>query len=159
MSDARDDSKSKPGDSNWVDAEFAGDHGTTASPSSVVDEKTPGFRPQNAHEVAEKVKEEASDEPGLLGKAKKALEETDRQIAGEYEKRDDRAAPDELREHDASHSAAKDRGENGSRTTDPTVALDAAQAETERFDGLINEPANPPRQPALDREKRGGGKL
>ncbi|HEY6470503.1 MAG TPA: hypothetical protein VI434_12140 [Candidatus Dormibacteraeota bacterium] len=155
MSDARNDSTSNPGASNWVDAEFAGEHGTTASPSSVADEKQPGFRPQNAHEVAEKVKAESSEEPGLLGNAKKALEETDRQIAGEYEKRDDRQAPDELHEHDAAHAASTDRGGNGSRTNNPTVASEAAHAETERFDGLINEPGNPPRQPALDQEKRG----
>jgi hypothetical protein len=95
MNDAQDNANSPPKPSNWADAEFAGEHGTTASPSSVEDEKAPEFRPQNAHEVVAKVKEEASDEPGVIGKAKKALEEVDRQIAGEYEQRDDREGPDE----------------------------------------------------------------
>jgi hypothetical protein len=89
MSEDRHTSKS----ANWVDAEFAGEHGTTASRDSVAEEKTPGFHPQNARQAAEKVKEEAADEPSALGKARKALEEVDRQIAGEYEKRDDRVTP------------------------------------------------------------------
>ncbi len=158
MNDAQDNANSPSKPSNWVDAEFAGEHGTTASPSSVEDEKTPGFRPQNAHEVAAKVKEEASDEPGVIGKAKKALEEVDRQIAGEYEQRDDREAPDEARdETTADHDAKVGTGfVDEPRTSNPRVASTAVEAETERFDGLINEPENPARQLALDREKRGG---
>ena len=42
------------------------------------------------------------------------------------------------------------------RTSNPRVASTVVEADTERFDGLINEPENPARQPALDREKRGG---
>ncbi len=157
MNDAQDDAKSPSKPSNWVDAEFAGEHGTTASPSSVEDEKAPGFRPQNAHEVAAKVKEEASDEPGVIGKAKKALEEVDRQIAGEYEKRDDREAPDEARDQTTAGQEAKvgTGSVDDPGTPKPRFANTAAEAETERFDGLINEPENPARQPALDRVKRG----
>ena len=95
MADDRDDDKSDS--RNWVDAEFAGEHGTTASPSAVEDEKAPGFRPQDAHEAVAKIKEEASDEPGVVGKAKEALKEVDRQVAGEYEKRDDSEASEEVR--------------------------------------------------------------
>ena len=154
MNDAQDDANSPSKPSNWVDAEFAGEHGTTAAPSSVEDEKAPGFRPQNAHEVAAKVKEEASDEPGVIGKAKKALEEVDRQIAGEYEKRDDRESPDETAAGQEAKVGTGSVDEPG--TSNPRVASTAVEAETERFDGLINEPENPARQPALDREKRGG---
>lgn len=42
-------------------------------------------------------------------------------------------------------------------TRDRNVARAAVEAETSRFDGLNNEPANPPRQPALHRDKRGDG--
>lgn len=156
MSDSREDNKSKP-DSNWVDAEFAGRHGTTASPSSVEDEKAPGFRPQNAHEVAEKVTEEASDEPGIIGTAKKALQEADRQIAGEYEKRDAREAPGQVAEDESGRRVQETQSTGRPGTPNPRVADTAVAAETERFDGLVNESANPPRQPALDDEKRGDG--
>jgi hypothetical protein len=77
------------------DAEVNGEHATTASTASVNEEKTPTFHPQNAHEVAAKIKKEASDERGLLGKTKKALEEIDRQVAGEYEQREDHAASEQ----------------------------------------------------------------
>jgi hypothetical protein len=156
MNDAQDNAKSQSKPSNWVDAELAGEHGTTASPASVEDEKAPEFRPQNAHEVAAKVKEEASHEPGVIGKAKKALEEVDRQIAGEYEKRDDREAPDEVRDQTAGVEEAKAGTDSVDEpgTSNPRVASIAVEAETERFDGLINEPEDPARQPALDRERQ-----
>jgi hypothetical protein len=155
MADRRNDSQPEP--SNWVDEEFAGEHGTTASPSSVEDEKAPDFRPQNAHQLAEKVEEESSDDPSLIGKAKKTLEEVDRQVAGEYEKRDDRVASDEMREHSEAEKTNGARSADQSGTSTSKVAGAAVEAETERFDGLINEPENPPRQPALDAEKRGNG--
>jgi hypothetical protein len=156
MADPRDEHP-QPKPSNWVDKEFAGEHGTTASPSSVKDEKTPEFHPQNAHEAAEKVGEEAADEPGLIGKAKKAIEEVDRQIAGEYEKREDRKAPQAVGDQAAAHEVDATRPVDQPKTSTPQVAGAAVEAETERFDGLINESENPPRQPALDRENRGNG--
>ena len=156
MSDSREDKKPKA-DSNWVDAEFAGRHGTTALPSSVEDEKAPAFRPQNAHEVAEKVTGEASDEPGIIGTAKKALQEADRQIAGEYEKRDDREAPEQVTGDRAGHGAQETQPAGRPGTSNRRVAGAAVAAETERFDGLVNESANPPRQPALDDQKCGDG--
>lgn len=155
MSDSREDNKSTS-DSNSVDAELAGQHATTASPSSVEDEKAPAFRPQNAHEVAEKLAEEASDEPGIVGKAKKALQEADRQIAGEYEKREASEAPEQVDETESGHGARETQS-NGPGTSNPRVVDIAVAAETERFDGLVNESANPPRQPALDDSKREDG--
>ncbi len=152
MTDTRNDPQPRP--SNWVDEEFAGEHGTTASPSSVENEKAPDLHPQNAHQAAEKIDKEAAGEPGVIGKAKKALEEVDRQVAGEYEKRDDREAPDEVREHAAAEHSNGTRPLDEPGTSTPAVAGAAVAAETERFDGLINEPGNPARQPALDREKR-----
>ncbi|MGA8636347.1 MAG: hypothetical protein WB805_16060 [Candidatus Dormiibacterota bacterium] len=66
------------------------DKGATALPASIDKEKTPQFHPQTAREVVEKVKQESSEGAGIVGKAKAALEEVDRQVAGEYEKREDR---------------------------------------------------------------------
>lgn len=151
MTDTRDDN-SQPKSSNWVDKEFAGEHGTTASPSSVEDEKAPEFHPQNAQEAAAKVDEEASDERGLIGKAKKAIEEVDRQIAGEYEKREDREAPQEVADQATAQELPRPHQPDQPVTSTPNVADAAVEAETERFDGLVNEPENPPRQPGLDRE-------
>ena len=121
MADTRND-HSQPKPANWVDEEFAGEHGTTASPSSVEDEKSPEFHPQNAHEAAEKVGEEASDEPGLIGKAKKAIEEVDRQVAGEYEKREDRKAPQEVADQAAAKEPHGTRQPDQSGTSTPQVA-------------------------------------
>jgi thiamine pyrophosphate-dependent acetolactate synthase large subunit-like protein len=148
MTDARENDKAET--TNWVDDEFAGEHGTTASPSSVEDEKAPDFRPQNAHQAGEKIKEESADQPGVLGKAKEALKEVDRQVAGEYEKRDDRDAPEEVQEHTEA-SRPNVRAEQSSEAPpDAQIASAAVDAEAERFDGLVNESGNPARQPALD---------
>ncbi|HKR98873.1 MAG TPA: hypothetical protein VJU79_05105 [Candidatus Dormibacteraeota bacterium] len=75
-----------------VDAEFAGKHGTMASESSLEEEKRRGLHPQTASEMAEKVEEESEGE-GLTGKAKAVLHEADRQIGGEYERRENPDAP------------------------------------------------------------------
>jgi hypothetical protein len=161
------DDQNRPASPNVVDAEFAGEHGTTASSDSVENEKEPGFHPQNAHQVAEKIDEEAAGELGVLGKAKKALEEVDRQVAGEYEKRDDRDAPAKEQAAGAPDQSERagaarptpDQGDspakqpNAETTPDPAVAGAAVEAESERFDGLINEPGNPPRQQRLDPER------
>jgi hypothetical protein len=56
----------------------------TEQPSRRRQSTTRGSRistPRNAHEVAAKVRAETPDEPGVVGKAKKALEEVDRQVA------------------------------------------------------------------------------
>jgi hypothetical protein len=52
----------------------------------------------------------------------------------------------ERQSRDGAESTGRDRG----RTPDPSVAGAAVAAEEERFDGLVNEPGNPPRQPGLD---------
>jgi hypothetical protein len=66
-------------------------------------------------------------------------------------------APDEVRDQTAGVEEAKAGTDSVDEpgTSNPRVASIVVEAETERFDGLINEPGNPSRQPALDREKRG----
>lgn len=130
-------------DANWLDEEFAGKHGTVASEKSLTDERDPGFHPQNAHEAARKVSEE-SDGQGVVGTAKKMLEEVDRQVAGAYEDRQERSS--------ARTGGAGNGTNHGGDTADtPDAGVAGAQvaAEEERFDGLVNEPGNPPRQPGL----------
>jgi hypothetical protein len=39
--------------------------------------------------VADKIRGESDDDSGLLGTTKKALQELDRQVSGEYEHRED----------------------------------------------------------------------
>ena len=129
MTNAKSSAKTKP--TKWVDAEFGGQHGTTASGSSIDDEKEPDFHPQNASELAEKVNEEASDDSPIVGKAKKALEEVDRQIGGEYEKREDRSAPRKVARESASTPEGRDRssGPATHRPTDPEIVRASAGAE------------------------------
>lgn len=94
--DRSSESDSDSSNPSWVDDEFAGKHGSTALGSSVSDEQDPGFHPQDAGGLAKKVGEEASEETNVVGKAKKALEEVDRQVGGVYEQREDRAAPSQV---------------------------------------------------------------
>ena len=82
----------KPTETNsgsFIDDEFAGRHGTTASKSSLNDEKQVDLHPQSIGEEVEKIREESDDQPGVLGAAKKVLQEADRQVSGEYEHRED----------------------------------------------------------------------
>jgi hypothetical protein len=72
----------------WLDEEFDGKHGTVASKKSLSEERNPAFHPQNLHDAARKVSEESQDD-SVLGTAKKALEEIDRQVGGEYEGREE----------------------------------------------------------------------
>ena len=78
--------------SSPVDEEFAGKHGTMASESSLDEEKRPELHPQSPTEVGEKLEEETQGED-LAGKAKKVLQEADRQFGGEYERRENPEAP------------------------------------------------------------------
>ncbi|MBV9100977.1 MAG: hypothetical protein JOZ46_06410 [Candidatus Dormibacteraeota bacterium] len=78
--------------SNWAEEEVAGEHGTTAMPSSLADEAHPEVDPQTPGGAMRKVKEEAGEGEGLGEKAKRAVQELDRQISGEYERREDPAA-------------------------------------------------------------------
>jgi len=72
--------------------------GTTAADSSIDDEKDPSFHPQSPTEAGEKLKDEMDEEPEVAGKAKRVLQEADRQIGGEYERREDPTASDGERE-------------------------------------------------------------
>ncbi len=83
------------------------------------------------HELAEKVNEEASDDSPIVGKAKKALEEVDRQIGGEYEKREDRSAPRKVARESASTPEGRDRsaGPATHRPADPEIVRASAGAE------------------------------
>lgn len=81
-------------DENVVDREFAGEHGTTALPGSVDDERHPEIDPQTPGGAVKKAAAEASEGKDPVDKAKRVLEEVDRQIAGEYERREDPAASD-----------------------------------------------------------------
>lgn len=65
---------------------------TTAMPSSLEDEKHPELNPQTPGGAARKLKEETAEGEGLGDKAKRAAQELDRQIAGEYERREDPTA-------------------------------------------------------------------
>jgi hypothetical protein len=65
----------------------------TLSEGALEDEKHPELHPQTPGELAHKVKEEAGEGDGVIDKAKRALQEMDRDIAGEYERREDPTAP------------------------------------------------------------------
>lgn len=66
---------------------------TTLTEGALADEKHPELHPQSPGELGHKIKEEAAEGEGLAGKAKRVFEELDRDIAGEYERREDPTAP------------------------------------------------------------------
>jgi hypothetical protein len=74
---------------SFIDDEFAGRHGTVASQSSLEDEKQVTLHPQTPGEVVDKIRGESDDDSAFLGTTKKALQELDRQVSGEYEHRED----------------------------------------------------------------------
>jgi gamma-glutamyl-gamma-aminobutyrate hydrolase PuuD len=76
-----------------VDEEFAGEHGTTLSDASLEDEQHPELHPQSPAELARKLRAEAREGDGVVDKVKRGLEEMDRDISGEYERREDPTAP------------------------------------------------------------------
>jgi hypothetical protein len=90
--------RDRAAESWYGERQFAGRHGTVASKSSLKDEKQVALHPQSLGEEIEKVREESDDEPGLLGTAKKVLQEADRQVSGEYEHREDVEAEGNPRE-------------------------------------------------------------
>ena len=92
------DTEAETSSGSCIDDEFAGQHGTVASKSSLKDEKQVALHPQSLGEEIEKVREESDDGPGLLGTAKKVLQEADRQVSGEYEHREDVEAEGNPRE-------------------------------------------------------------
>ena len=66
---------------------------TTLTDGALEDEKHPELHPQSPGELGHKIKEEAGEGGSLAGKAKRVFEELDRDIAGEYERREDPSAP------------------------------------------------------------------
>jgi hypothetical protein len=76
-----------------VDEEFAGERGTTLSDASLEEETHPEMHPQSPAELARKVRAEAGEGEGVVDKVKRGLEEMDRDISGEYERREDPTAP------------------------------------------------------------------
>lgn len=52
------------------------------------DEEHPEIDPQSPGGAAKKLEKEAAEGDGVVDKAKRVVEEADRQISGEYERRD-----------------------------------------------------------------------
>lgn len=107
---AADDEKRGTGE-NAIDREFAGEHGTTALPGSLREEEHPEVDAQTPGGAMQKAAAEVSEGSGLLDKAKRALEEADRQLSGEYERREDPAAaePGQRLPVDGEHGAGRPR--------------------------------------------------
>ena len=55
---------------------------------SRTDERHPEVNPQTPHGAARKLREETAEGHGVVDTAKRVLEEADRQISGEYERRE-----------------------------------------------------------------------
>lgn len=83
---------SRPTAERWVDDEFSGRHGTTASDASIDDERHPEMRPGSPMELARKMRAEAAEGRTPVDAAKRLLEEVDRDLSGEYERRDEEEA-------------------------------------------------------------------
>ncbi|MGI0129089.1 MAG: hypothetical protein ACREEC_02885 [Thermoplasmata archaeon] len=77
-----------------VDDEFLAKRGATVSDTSMTEEADPGNKAQDLDQVKRKLKDEAASEGGgVVGKAKALLHHADRELAGEYERREDPDAP------------------------------------------------------------------
>jgi hypothetical protein len=76
------------GAAGMVDEEFRGEHGTTVSERSPGDEAV-HHEPLRPMEVAEKIRDEAAAGRGPVDKARRALHELDREIAGDRRRRQD----------------------------------------------------------------------
>jgi hypothetical protein len=63
------------------------------SDRSITDEAHPDVHPQSPAELAAKIKAEMADGDGVIDKARRAFHEMDRDIGGEYERREDPTAP------------------------------------------------------------------
>jgi hypothetical protein len=72
----------------------AGDERLTAGKASVEEEKEPGFLPQTPSQVARKIETESGD-AGLGERARVGLEEADREVSGEYERRQEQVAAEQ----------------------------------------------------------------
>ncbi len=77
-----------------VDDEFRARRGATVSDTSMTDEADPRNKAQDLDEVKRKLKDEAAREGGgVVGTVKAVLHHADRELAGEYERREDPDAP------------------------------------------------------------------
>ena len=91
--DANEPRRGHPNDpANWAEAEVAGEHGTTAMPSSLDEEEHPEVNPQTPGGVARKMRDEVAEGEGPGDKLKRAAQELDRTVSGEYERREDPTA-------------------------------------------------------------------
>jgi hypothetical protein len=89
----RSDEDPKPGTaSKWVDEEFAGEHGTTLSEASRTEDKQSDDSAKDPGGAKRKAEAESGDE-GIIKKVTHAAHEVDRQLSGEYERREDSTAP------------------------------------------------------------------
>jgi hypothetical protein len=66
---------------------------TTLTDGALNEERHPELHPQSPGELGHKIKEEAAEGHGVVDKARRALQEIDRDVAGEYERREDPTAP------------------------------------------------------------------
>ncbi|TMD98332.1 MAG: hypothetical protein E6I76_04770 [Chloroflexi bacterium] len=82
-----------------VDDEFRARRGTTVSDTSMKEEADPSNKAQDLDQVKRKLKAETAREGGgVVGGVKAAFHHADRELAGEYERRED---PDARRNPDA----------------------------------------------------------
>jgi hypothetical protein len=77
-----------------VDDEFRAKRGATVSDTSMTEEADPSNKAQDPAEVKRKLKAETAREGGgVVGGVKAVLHHADRELAGEYERREDPDAP------------------------------------------------------------------
>ena len=94
-----------------VDDEFRAKRGATVSDASMSEEADPTNKAQDLDEVRRKLKDEAAKEGGgVAGKVKAALHHADRDLAGEYERREDPDAPANPEAPMAEQQPPADRG-------------------------------------------------
>ena len=99
-----------------LDEELEGTHGTVASQSSLAEETDPADHAQNPGDFPTKIRREAAAHGGgVVETAKAALRFADRDLAGEYERREDPDAvpspqavdPEQLPPGEQRHEAAR----------------------------------------------------
>jgi hypothetical protein len=77
-----------------VDDEFRARRGSTVSEESMTEEADPSNKAHDLEQVKRKLKRESDQEGGgLKGTVKAVLHHADRELAGEYERREDPDAP------------------------------------------------------------------
>lgn len=77
-----------------VDEELAAKHGTTVSDASLSEEAQPRNKAQDIDQLRRKMRAETVREGGgIIGRIKALFHHADRDLAGEYERREDADAP------------------------------------------------------------------